>query len=356
VELLTGNTHGLLVVLVDIVAGLLVDLVFVLFRNKDALLTYLLAGGLASASNVFVFQLFASLPADLLAYGAILLVAGMAFASGALFAGFLGRGLVGALRRAGVVKERPPVSVARWVYPVAFVIAVGIVLALGLYLRQALRGSATVRVAGAVDSPVDYASQQGSTALRDLVAQARPDDDASLLLIRATDGYAFFVSMDEIRENDALLLSCQGAGENASCDIVGSRNNKARVRGVSEMTLIAPAALEVSGALAQPGIFDPVDWQFEMDSIRLDVGQGPKKVQGVPLGKVVQSMAPLDGARTVVVHTEAEPVTLPLAQVTADNAVRLFTIIGDDGISFALARMDGEVLAPRVTRISVLGQ
>ena len=36
VELLTGNTHGLLVVLVDIVAGLLVDLGFLPFRKKDS--------------------------------------------------------------------------------------------------------------------------------------------------------------------------------------------------------------------------------------------------------------------------------------------------------------------------------
>jgi len=109
VELLSGNTHGLLVVLVDIVAGLLVDLGFLPFRNKDSLPAYALAGGLASASNVFAFQLFASLPADVLAYGAMVLVGGVAFVSGVLFAGLLGRVLLNALRRAGVVKDRPPV-------------------------------------------------------------------------------------------------------------------------------------------------------------------------------------------------------------------------------------------------------
>ena len=105
VELLSGNTHGLLVVLVDIVAGLLVDLGFLPFRNKDSLPAYALAGGLASASNVFVFQLFASLPADVLAYGAMLLIGGVAFISGVLFAGLLGQVLLNTLRRAGVVKE-----------------------------------------------------------------------------------------------------------------------------------------------------------------------------------------------------------------------------------------------------------
>ena len=247
-------------------------------------------------------------------------------------------------------------SMARWVYPVAFAVAVGIVLALGLYLRQALRGPAMVLVGGAVEQPVNYPSQDGDIAVRELVAWAQPAADVTLLLIQATDGYAFFVSMNEVRDNDALVLSCQGTGEDASCDIVGSQNPKARVRGVSELVLIAPAVLELSGALAEPGPFDPDDWQFEMDSIRLDVGQGAKKVQGTPLSKVLQSMSPLDGAERVVVHTEAEPVTLPLAEVMADNDVRIFTIIGDDGISFALARMNGEVLAPRVTRIRVQGQ
>ena len=74
VELFAGSTHGLLVVLVDLVAGILVDVGFVLFRGtargRDRLPAYLVAGGLASASNVFVFQLFASLPADVLSYAA----------------------------------------------------------------------------------------------------------------------------------------------------------------------------------------------------------------------------------------------------------------------------------------------
>ena len=45
VELLTGNTHGLLVVLVDVVAGLLVDLGFLFFQLGDNLLTGTHIGG-----------------------------------------------------------------------------------------------------------------------------------------------------------------------------------------------------------------------------------------------------------------------------------------------------------------------
>ena len=64
VELLTGNPHGLLVLLIDVIAGILVDVGFLPFRDKDRMPGYLLAGGLASFSNVIVFQLFAVLPAD----------------------------------------------------------------------------------------------------------------------------------------------------------------------------------------------------------------------------------------------------------------------------------------------------
>jgi hypothetical protein len=167
------------------------------------------------------------------------------------------------------------------------------------------------------------------------------------------DGYAFFISMDEVQRNEALLLACQGKGEDASCDIVGADNAKAWVRGVSTLTVIGASTIEVSGALDRPGPYDPDDWQFEMDSIRLDVGDGPAKLQGVALGLVLESMAPQAAATTVVAYTDDGPIELPLSEILADDDVRLFTVIGDESIIFALARMDGTVLAPGVTRIEV---
>jgi ABC-type thiamin/hydroxymethylpyrimidine transport system permease subunit len=380
VELLSGNTHGLLVVLVDIVAGLLVDLGFLPFRNKDSLPAYALAGGLASASNVFVFQLFASLPADVLAYGAMLLIGGVAFVSGVLFAGLLGRVLLNALRRAGVVKDRPPVpmsdvlslSKGRPVYPIFLASAAVLTLALGVYLRQALRGPATIHVGGAVQAPYDYPLEHGDIPLitaeatlrnvttcytgvpvRELVDRAQPQPNASLLLIQASDGYAFFVSMDEVRENESLLLAPQGKGDDVSFNIVGPRNSKAWVRGVEEMSVVGSVTLEVTGALEHPSPYDPNDWQFEMDSTSLDVGEGPKKYQGTPLGQVLQTMNPRPEATTVLLYTDGEPVSMPLADVLRDDDLRIFTIIGGIDVSFVVARMDGEVILSRITRIEV---
>ena len=372
VELLTGNTHGLLVVLVDVVAGLLVDLGFLPFRKKDSLAAYCLAGGLASASNVFVFQLFASVPVDTLAYWAMLLVAAVAFLSGVLFAGLLSRGLLNALRRAGVVKDAAPTPMGHRAYPIFLLIAALLTVVLIVYLRGALRGPPVVHIGGAVDAPYDYPTEHGDLAtttaegtlrevtgeyegipMRELLARAEPELGASLLLVRATDGYAFFIGLDEVRDNDALLLTPQGDGDEASYNVVGAQNSKAWVRGVEELVVVGASTLEVSGALAAPTPYDPDDWQFKMDSTRLDLGDGPRKLQGVSLGKVLAAMQPWDTAQTVVVRTGNGSLSLPLGEVLADDDLRLFTVIGEADVTFALARMDGEVLAAQVTGIEV---
>jgi ABC-type thiamin/hydroxymethylpyrimidine transport system permease subunit/DMSO/TMAO reductase YedYZ molybdopterin-dependent catalytic subunit len=373
VELLTGNTHGLLVVLVDIVAGLLVDLGFLPFRKKDSLLAYCLAGGLASASNVFVFQLFAAVPTDTLAFQAMLLVGGMAFLSGVLFAGVLGWALLNGLRRAGVVKDQAAApSMGRRLYPLFLLVVALLTVALTLFLRQALRGPATVQVGGTVAAPYEYPTQHGDipevsgegtlneasrrftgVPLEEIVARAEPQEGAEMVLIEASDDYTFFVSMDEVRENENLLLVVQGEGEDASYSVAGAENSKAWVRGVTRLIVVGGARLEISGALGTPGDYDPDAWQFGMDSTQLDLGQGSKKYQGAPLGSVLNQMEPQEGASTVVLHTEGEPVRLPLDEVMADKDIRLFTAFHGADVSFAVARMGGEVLAYPVTRIEV---
>ncbi len=372
VELLTGNPHGLLVVLVDIVAGLLVDLGFLPFRDKDRWPGYLLAGGLASASNVFVFQLFASLPADILSYGALLLAGLMATLSGVVFAGFLAYLLQGALRSAGVIKDRPPQPMGRRAYPIFIACAILLSGAFTLHLRQALSSPAAIPINGAVVAPYEFptmhgdlptitaeVNQQGATVrytgvpLRELVQAAQPHAGAGLVLIEATDGYAFFVGMDEIMTNASLLLASQGSGDSVSYNIVGAESSKAWVRGVSRLTVIRQTTLEITGALAAPAPFNPLDWQLQMDSINLDLGEGARKVQGAPLGAILTAQQPTAEATTINLHTADGLVSLPLADVLADSDVRLFTVVGEESLSFAVARMDGTVIAPHVTAIEV---
>jgi energy-coupling factor transport system substrate-specific component len=387
VELLSGNTHGLLVVLVDIVAGLLVDIGFLPFRDKDKLPAYLVAGGLASASNVLVFQLFAALPVDILSYGLIVLLAGVAFISGMIFAGLVGHLLIGALRRTSLPLAgrdvAAPIETRRGHY-IALVCAVLLTVALWGYLRYALRGPATVHIGGAVAAPYDYPAEHGDipqvtaeSTMRDVAAQyqgvpvqvlierADPNPNAGLVLVQASDGYAFFLDMDEVRENEGLLLSPQGKdAEDLTYNIVGARNTKAWVRGVMTITVVGATTLEVTGALENPSPYHPDEWQFEMDSTSLDLGQGLRKYQGTLLHQVLEAMKPQpDASRVILYQAVGEPVSLSLSEVMEDDKLRIFTIIDGrleagstleaEALSFAVARMNGEILARQVTRIEV---
>ncbi len=372
VELLTGNPHGVLVLLINLVAGVIIDAVFLPFREKDRLPAYLVAGGLAAASNVFVFQLFAALPADVLTYGAMLLVGGVAGLSGALFAGVLAHALLNALRRAGAIKDRAPAPLPRYVAPVFLTLTAGLTLGLGVYLHGALRGPAVIHIGGAVDAPYAYPVAHGDIApaaaqgtlhgvtreftgipLAEVVARAAPAPHAELVLITAADGYAFFVSMAEVRANPALLLAPQGEGDAATYNLVGAENSKAWVRGVSRIEVVGAAPLEITGALAEPAPFDADAWQFEMDRATLVLEGESRAVQGAPLGAILAAQQPAAAAARVILHTPGDPVTLPLADVLADSDIRLFTVIGEAGVTYAVARMQGAVIAPRVTRIEV---
>jgi energy-coupling factor transport system substrate-specific component len=108
VELLSGNPHGLIVVLLSGLGGVVVDLVWLLAARRDRLGVYLAAGGFGAASNLLVFKLMFSLPSNRAVTTGLWVLAGVAFASGVLLAGLLGWSLMHALRRAGVVGTQRP--------------------------------------------------------------------------------------------------------------------------------------------------------------------------------------------------------------------------------------------------------
>ena len=372
VELLTGNTHGLLVVFIDIAAGILVDLGFISFKNKKSLPPYLLAGGLGSVVNVFIFQLFASLPADILAYGAIFLIGAVAFISGVVFAGLLGYILLNALRKAGVVKDQEPVKIQRSTNIAFFALTAVLVISIGAYLRMTLKGPATVFIGGAVKAAYDFPTEHGDieeisveATLRDvkaqykgyplseLIARAEPQPAAHLLLLRASDGYAFFITMDELRENESLLISPSGGKNDASYNVIGPVNSKAWLRNVSEIIVISMPTLEITGSLDTPGEYDPSEWEFQMDNSVLDVGFGANKYQGAPLGIVLKKMeiSP-DAAKVILVNADTQ-VELQIIDIIDNDDIRIFTIMSGNEISYAVARMNGEVILTELTSIEV---
>jgi ABC-type thiamin/hydroxymethylpyrimidine transport system permease subunit len=375
VEFLSGNTHGILVILIDMVAGILVDLGMLPFRNKKSYPAYCLAGGLATASNVFVFQLFASVPSDTLAMGAILLVGLVSFISGILLAGVLGKVLLDSLRRAGVVKDQPAETTRGWVYPAFLVIIAILTIAGGAYLYFALKGPPTVSITGQVNNPYDYSHSEEDSSLlvtiqetakpglmgtytglplREVIARAQPAADASSVLAKGSDGYDFFIDMEEVEQNEELILAHSEAGGELSYGVAGARNSKAWVRGVVEIQVIGQALIEVKGALDNAHSYDPDQWQFDMDNAQLDLGYGTRKYQGVSLATVLEAMRPQEQASTVILRgragTEEE---LDLSQVLADSSIRIFNVTAEEGLIFTVASEDGQVWMKDVVEIEV---
>jgi ABC-type thiamin/hydroxymethylpyrimidine transport system permease subunit/DMSO/TMAO reductase YedYZ molybdopterin-dependent catalytic subunit len=371
VELLTGNTHGVLVVLIDVIAGLLVDLGFLPFRRRDSALAYCLAGGLSATSNVFVFQFFAAAPEEVLPF--IWGVAAVAFVSGVVFAGLLGLGLTAALRRAGVVKDRSPVAIGRWVVPAS--LASVAVLAVGafLYLRAASLGPATVQIEGAVDVPFAYSPSPDTfevvdrelewndqrrrytgVRLLDILNHAGLQVERGAVLVSATDGYSFFITLDEVRENTDLLLAHKEGKDGLSYEIAGARNSKAQVRNVSEIRVVAQSLIEVWGAVEVPFPYDPDQWQTDMENGRLDIGYGERKYQGTSFRAVLDKWSPEDGATTVVLHERGGGrVELSLEQIRTDAEIRIWNVNTEEGIHFAVAKAGDAVLARDVVEIEV---
>lgn len=85
VEFLAGGTHGVVIVFVSLVEGLLVDVGMGISR-RQSLTVMMLAGGVASASNVFLFQVIYFSGVSL---SFILVMAGLSFVSGVFFGGYL---------------------------------------------------------------------------------------------------------------------------------------------------------------------------------------------------------------------------------------------------------------------------
>jgi len=375
VEFLSGNTHGILVMLIDVVAGMLVDLGMLPFRNKNSYLAYSLAGGIATASNVLVFQIFASVPSDLLAMGAILLVGLVALISGILLAGVLGKVLLDSLRRAGVVKDQPPETMGRRVYPAFLGIIAILTVAGGAYLYSALQGSPAVRITGEVNSPYEYSYREKDSSLlvtiqedgkpgligrytglelREVIARAEPTERASSVLAKGSDGYDFFINMLEVEENDQLILAHSDRGGELIYSIAGAKNSKAWVRGVVEIQVIGQALIGVSGALDRARSYNPDQWQFDMDNARLDLGYGTRKYQGASLGVVLEAMGPQGQATSVVLRSrDGDQKELDLDQVMADSGIRIFNVTAEESLIFTVAGEDGHIWLQDVVEIEV---
>ncbi len=372
VELFSGNTHGLLVVLVDVVAGVLVDLSLLPFRKKDHWLTYAVAGGLAAASNVFVFQLFAAVPADMLAFGIIGLITLVAFFSGILFAGVLGYGLLTTLRRSGVVKNQapqPPGKNIAWV-----ILLVGLITSAGIfsYLKFLNPGGEPLLISGSVPETYSFTPERSGLILQEaaedrggievtyrgypllsVLETAGAESDFDFAVLHASDGYSFFITREELVENSSILIQPQGKGKNLVYNMVGPRSKKAWINGVVEITLIDAEPLELSVADTQTNFY-PGDWLGKMDSTGLDLGDGVQKYQGAALAVIFKEKLDKGGYSEFVFESASGEIEkLPAGRVESDSGIRLFVVLEQDRVSYAAAHLDGTVYLNDLLRVSL---
>ena len=372
VELMSGNSHGVIVLLVDLVAGLLVDFGFLLFKNKKSLLPYILAGGLASGSNVLVFQIFATLPENIVAASAILILFLAAFVSGVVFAGLVPYLVINALIKAGVVRSTEQTQKNRKIGWYILLAVVVIAALLTVYLRGTLMGPSLIEITGDVSNPYSFPSKEfdlekvtrqmdykGVTTeysgypVKDIIAYAEPSALADTLLIQASDGYAFLIGYDELETNDNILIVQNGSGKNASIDIVGPESSKAWVRNVTLLSVITSESLTILDPTGETQAFDPDTWISEMDSTQVGLPDGYQKLQGVSVWKVIQSLPNAVSPTEIVFKNTDEEISLPWSDLNENDNIRIFTVIGMDSITYALAEMSGDVLLYPVTEIEI---
>ncbi len=371
-ELMSGNSHGVIILLVNLVAGLLVDFGFLLFQKKQTLWPYLVAGGLATGSNVLVFQIFATIPMNILGLSAIIILFFIAVASGLLFAGVLPFLLVNTLVKAGVVRtsqlSSQPKKLGWWILLGVLILAV----LLAVFLRANLRGPQAIQIDGAVENPITFPNgsqnidlitrqmeyrgvmtEYTGYPLAAIIMNANPDPDADMVLIEASDGYAFLISFEELTANKNILLVQGGQGENAAFDVVGPESSKAWVRNVTEINVIAAEGLKIEDQKGEIHAFDPDQWVAEMDSTQVNLPEGAQKLQGVPVWKVLTQHTNEQAPSKVIFASGPEELTLPWSEIVDNDDLRIFTVIQDDGIAFALAIMSGDVQIYPLIRIEV---
>lgn len=237
VELFTGGTHGVVIVLVSGIEGLFVDFGLGLSRRRSLTLT-MTAGALASASNVVVFQAiyFSGVPAGFFA-----VMIGLALVSGAVFGGYLAWDLERLLVSSHVVRPSEaasaPRATSRWRRAATLVIVLAFLVGAVYYAIGILRPFAapgTASVGGSVEAPFTFvysdwatdertvhAELRGSATyvppadytgipLRLILARAAPASAATRARIIASDGYEASLALADIAGTADILLERVG--------------------------------------------------------------------------------------------------------------------------------------------------
>ncbi len=251
VELFTGSTHGVVIVVVSLLQGVVADIVLFSDKAKDRrdYVTYSAAGGLSAAVNVLVFQalFFAGVPWIL-----ILVLCMLACASGMIFGGWLSIEMLEALEDAGMVSGKKEILVDQrsaeddaWkrsrqakrrrrvsLVAVASFLTVFTLGAVYYFMFVfVLHGGDAISIEGDVDNPFDFryddfedrevvvnAELVGTAThvaprdytgipLRDVLTEAAPKNGSSEVVVRGSDGYFAVFDLVDVMEDDGIIIT-----------------------------------------------------------------------------------------------------------------------------------------------------
>lgn len=241
VEFFSGSTHGLVIVLVSLIQGLIIDIGLSALNQRDSLPVYCIIGGLAAASNVLVFQLlfFSGAPGLF-----ILLLVVLAFCSGIIFAGYFGHATTSLVITSNMLRSLPNgatsrnESVSPWKrlgpYKLsALVFLITIAFGASLYTVFVWRpviDPLSCEVVGQVNQPyrfsyiafveheitieaeligsVTYVPPQNYTGipLSIILAEAQPSAFARNLQVLSSDGFVAPFLIDEVLNDSEIIL------------------------------------------------------------------------------------------------------------------------------------------------------
>jgi ABC-type thiamin/hydroxymethylpyrimidine transport system permease subunit len=242
VEFFTGSTHGLVVIVVSLVQGLIVDAGSYPFRYRDSLPLYCILGGLASASNVVILQSLYFSGAPLLF---LLLLVILAFSSGIIFSGYFGKVTIDLILSTNIIRGRRVPSIAakgqaasrsRRLDPFkisAVVFLSVLAFGAGLYAVFVWRPAVDpfgCEVTGAVLHPYHFTYAAFASAevtieaeligavthipprnytgipLTVILAYAQPNSGATTLQVVASDGYSAVFPLSAVLGNSSIIL------------------------------------------------------------------------------------------------------------------------------------------------------
>ncbi len=245
IEMFTGSTHGIVIVVVSLIQGFVVDVGASAAGSgespKDSSrITWWLGAGVASSVNVIVLQIFYFTGAPILY---ILVISILAFCSGIIFAGYFAWETLEFLNDAGTISgfqsakpvisnNTPKVVVHRNLPAIAFVLF----LTVGSFyyttnVAHVFADPYTCEVSGLVDNPFSFSLEDfpGSEVtieaeligaytylepanytgilISTILQQANVQTGAVGLQIIARDGYSIIFDLDTVMDDSNFLLT-----------------------------------------------------------------------------------------------------------------------------------------------------